>query len=323
MAAHAFPGIGLVGGRSPGEDGWGDEMNGNLLKVSSLLHLTAISMTSVLPASPSDGVLYIVRGDDGANPNKIAVRDEGVWTYISPLVGMRARILDTSSWAWFNGSSWVAETLSGTFAGLSDVDVTTSPPADGDVATWSASESKWVPSPPSGGGVSNLGDLSDVSTSGASDGDVLGFSGGEWHPVDQAAGLPAVAGNAGKVLEVNGTGDAAQWATKVYDLSMFIPGTPAVSVEIVRLVAGRAYTLPSGLTGSVANAKTAPGASTAFTIKKNGTGIGTFTFAGISNTATFSMASDSSFAVGDVLVIESPSNLNSIADVSVTFLGTR
>lgn len=220
MPARTLPGIGLVGGRSPGEDGWSAEMNSNLLRLSSLVHLTVASRTSALPGSPTDGMIYIVPAADGTNPNKVAVRDNGAWVYVTAIAGMRARVVDTSTWAWFNGTAWADE-----------------------------------PQP--------------------------------------------------------------------YDLAMYIPGTPDANAEVVRTLAGRAFTLPAGLTGSAGYAKTAPSANTTLTIKKGATAVGSITVNSGANAATLAMASTTAFAAGDVLVIETPAALNSLADISITLVGSR
>lgn len=80
-------------------------------------------------------------------------------------------------------SVWQAEPPTGgsagssTLAGLTDVDYTT-PPTDGQVLTFSASENKWQPD--NGSTVAALDDLTDVDLSTPANGEVLTFRSGEW-----------------------------------------------------------------------------------------------------------------------------------------------
>lgn len=104
MAAHTLPGIGLTGGRSPGEDGWGDEMNLNLLLMSTLAQLTVKSRVTALPGSPANGDIYIIPSPD----NRVAVRDAGAWTYVTPFKGIRAYLADEDALVVFNGTAWVS-----------------------------------------------------------------------------------------------------------------------------------------------------------------------------------------------------------------------
>lgn len=77
---------------------------------------------------------------------------------------------------------WQAEPPTGsvgssTLAGLTDVDYTT-PPTDGQVLTFSASENKWKPD--DGSTVAALDDLTDVDLSTPANGEVLTYRSGEW-----------------------------------------------------------------------------------------------------------------------------------------------
>ena len=72
------------------------------------------------------------------------------------------------------------------------------------------------------------------------------------------------------------------------------------------LVATRAFTLPTGLIGSQADAAAAPTAEADPDIHKNGASIGTITFVVAASTATFSFASEVSFAAGDRLTALAP-----------------
>ena len=112
-------------------------------------------------------------------------------------------------------------------------------------------------------------------------------------------------------------------AAQIYDIGGFSQGKPDASSSLFRLVAPRAFTLPQNLTGSIAKAGTAATGSTVFTLKKNGTQIGTMTFAASGTTATFSFASAASFTIGDIIDLVAPSTQDAtLADISVTLVAT-
>jgi hypothetical protein len=110
-----------------------------------------------------------------------------------------------------------------------------------------------------------------------------------------------------------------------FDIAWFSRGQPEASDLIVQFVAVRAFTLPLGLSGSEGYVATAPAdGSKTFDVQKNGSSVGSMTFAQGSNTASFSMASDTSFAAGDRLEVVAPGTQDSaLADVSATFKGTK
>ena len=89
-----------------------------------------------------------------------------------------------------------------------------------------------------------------------------------------------------------------------YDLAFSILGVPLNSAIILRFVAVRAFTIAANFTGSVAKCAAAPTATTTLTIKKNGTSIGTVSFAGAATSGTFSTQAASTFASGDILTVE-------------------
>lgn len=94
-------------------------------------------------------------------------------------------------------------------------------------------------------------------------------------------------------------------------------GTVDASDYVFALVTPVAFNLPSGMTGSVAKAKTASTGTATFDVKKNGTNIGTLTFTS-SATGVFALASQTSFAVGDLLEIVGPASADAtLADLRV------
>jgi hypothetical protein len=107
------------------------------------------------------------------------------------------------------------------------------------------------------------------------------------------------------------------------DVAGMILGKPSNSQQVLRYVAGRACTLPSNMTGSIAKAGTAAAASSVFSIQKNGSQFSTMTFAAAGTVATWGTCSATSFAVGDILTIIAPASVDStLADVGMTLLGT-
>ena len=65
---------------------------------------------------------------------------------------------------------------------LNDLTNVNTAPNDGDVLTYDLATSSWLAAAPSGGGASALGDLTDVTLTGLSDGDLIRYNGtaGEW-----------------------------------------------------------------------------------------------------------------------------------------------
>jgi hypothetical protein len=95
-------------------------MDTNLQTISALLQLTVLSRTTVLPGSPADGSIYIVRSDDLLNPNKIALRDNGTYYYLTPTLGCTAWVQDTNDRVVWNGADWTMESN----VGLRHTDIT-------------------------------------------------------------------------------------------------------------------------------------------------------------------------------------------------------
>jgi hypothetical protein len=106
----------------------------------------------------------------------------------------------------------------------------------------------------------------------------------------------------------------------------FYPGTPTASALVLYLPFAIAVTLPANLAGSYVKAKTAATASTAFDVQKNGSSVGTITFAASGSTATFSTTGGAavSFAAGDVISIVSPATPDAtLSDIGFSLLANR
>lgn len=128
----------------------------------------------------------------------------------------------------------------------------------------------------------------------------------------------------GKLLAVNGGATAVEFVAAPYDIGAFCAGKPTASEVLLRFVATRAFNLPASLTDSQVKAGTAATATTDFDLQKNGSSIGTVSFAASGTTATFTFASAVSFAAGDILAIIAPASADAtLADISFTLAGTR
>lgn len=131
-------------------------------------------------------------------------------------------------------------------------------------------------------------------------------------------------GAASKLLAVNSGATAVEFVAAPYDVGTFCAGKPSASEVLLRFVATRAFTLPASLTGSQVKAGTAATATTDFDLQKNGSSIGTVSFAASGTVATFTFASGVSFAAGDILAIIAPASADAtLADISFTLAGTR
>ena len=110
----------------------------------------------------------------------------------------------------------------------------------------------------------------------------------------------------------------------IHDFAGFFVGKPGAGAVMFSYAVTRACQLPAGLTNSVYKAGTAATGSATFSIKKNGSEIGTLNFAASATTATFTMASATSFANGDVLDVVAPGSQDAtLADIRGTLAATR
>ena len=117
---------------------------------------------------------------------------------------------------------------------------------------------------------------------------------------------------------------AASAVGGLYDIGLFIPGPPAASAMVFQFVVPRAISFPVNLAGSLAKASTAATSAAAFTLRRNGSNIGTVDFAAGAAMATFTLAGGAVFAAGDVLEILAPSPQDAtLADISITLLASR
>lgn len=112
--------------------------------------------------------------------------------------------------------------------------------------------------------------------------------------------------------------------TQASDFTGFYPGKPADGATVIRVPVGRAFTFPVSMTDSRGSSGSAATAQADFDLRKNGVSFGTMSFAASANTATFTAASATSFAAGDLLEIVAPATQdNTLADVGFYLKGDR
>ena len=108
MAKRTLPGLGLTGFWPLGTDGWNDENDANLRLLSAVVQGKALSRTTALPGSPTDGDIYIVPSGAAEHANEIAIRDNGEWVYLLPKKGFVATVADENVLVWYSGAAWSA-----------------------------------------------------------------------------------------------------------------------------------------------------------------------------------------------------------------------
>lgn len=107
MPSHELPNLALRGGYAENEDGWGAEMNANLLRLSVLTQAGVIGRVAALPAAPAEGDVYILTTD-----NTVQVYDTAAWTAYTPKEGWSVYDRGTDKRLEFVGGAW-AEVASG------------------------------------------------------------------------------------------------------------------------------------------------------------------------------------------------------------------
>jgi len=100
-------------------------------------------------------------------------------------------------------------------------------------------------------------------------------------------------------------------------------GSPGAGQVIERYIFATPVTFPAGLGGSYGAAGNAATGAASFAIAKNGSNVGTMDFAAAATTASFAMATATSFAGGDVLTITAPGSPDAtLANLAWTLVGT-
>lgn len=125
-------------------------------------------------------------------------------------------------------------------------------------------------------------------------------------------------------LAASGGGGGGGGTDEPFDLGAFVPGTPIAAQVCLRFNVVRAFTWLATLPGSVFSAGIAATASTTFTIKQNGSSIGTLVWAIAGTVPTVTFSSDVTFAVNDVITLVAPGSPDAtLADIGFSFAGTR
>lgn len=108
------------------------------------------------------------------------------------------------------------------------------------------------------------------------------------------------------------------------DIAVFTAGTNTNSQKLLRIALTRQITFPASATLSQATASANATGSTVYTLTKNGVSFATVTFSGGSATGTWTQASSTTFAAGDVLEIDGPATADAtLADVGITLAGCK
>jgi hypothetical protein len=125
------------------------------------------------------------------------------------------------------------------------------------------------------------------------------------------------------------------YATFAYDKVIYFPTTQSsANQEIFRENIRHAMNFPANFSGTIAgascisggSAKTAATGSPVFTIYKNGSAVGTITWAASATTPTLATTGGAAWtaAVGDILTITGPATADAtLSNWSVTLVGTR
>lgn len=110
MAARTLPNVGLKGFWGLSFDGWDAENDLNLLVLSVLVQGVFLSKEATTPGSPSDGEVYLFDETHATQANKLAIRDDGAWVYVTPQEGWKLYNQALNYFEHFDGSVWAEYT---------------------------------------------------------------------------------------------------------------------------------------------------------------------------------------------------------------------
>ena len=109
-----------------------------------------------------------------------------------------------------------------------------------------------------------------------------------------------------------------------YDVGGYQLGLPGASAIVLAYLFRRTVIYPASLTNSAGKATVAATAITTYSIKQNGTEVGTMVFAAAASTATFTMPTQTTFVSGDEITVVAPASPDAtLAGVRFTLVGTR
>lgn len=139
--------------------------------------------------------------------------------------------------------------------------------------------------------------------------------------LQQPANQIPVGGTPGQRLAKSGTADFAMaWTTDRVRLALFVGGRPTLAELVLQYCVSDNITFPAGLAGSVIFSNTPASAPAVFQINKNGSAIGSITFAA-SPHVTVAFGAAISCVPGDIITITAPSPQDaSLADISISLV---
>lgn len=131
--------------------------------------------------------------------------------------------------------------------------------------------------------------------------------------------LPLIAQSSGSLSTRRGGGSGGN----AYDVTFTYPGPIADAFTFPLIAFARAVNWLGNISGSTGNCGTNPTGAVVFNLAKNGTGIGTV---GISTSGVFTFATSGgnpvTFAIGDVLQVQTPALDATLASVTMTLFGS-
>jgi hypothetical protein len=111
---------------------------------------------------------------------------------------------------------------------------------------------------------------------------------------------------------------------KIYDIMIFVGGTPTESEVVSRLVVGRGFAILSGAPGSRASAASAPTDEYVLSLQHNDEEFGTITFDEGETDGVISVPSLVPFDVDDVFTVVAPEVPDvTVGNISITLIGQR
>lgn len=102
---RTLPGIGLSAFWTLGSNGYKDQMDSNLRKLSALVQPFVLSSVATEPVSPAVGAIHRMTG--GPNAAALALWDDGAWVYIGPTEGFVVYDRTAGKFLMFDGAAWV------------------------------------------------------------------------------------------------------------------------------------------------------------------------------------------------------------------------
>lgn len=113
MAARDLPNLGLRAFYDLGEDGWKDDQDLGLLKLSVLVQPVVADILAAEPGAPANGDVVVLDETHATHPNEIAIRDDGAWVYVEPVEGWKVYVTADALDYRFDGTAWVPITEGG------------------------------------------------------------------------------------------------------------------------------------------------------------------------------------------------------------------